>query len=73
MENKKAPSAVQEKVVQLAAGMVDVFMPCDGGGMILGYAAILVLEKGIREELPPGAAALAREIAGSIKAEMEDR
>ena len=41
--------------------------------MIMGYAAILVLEKALREELPPGAAALAHEIAGSIKAEMEDR
>lgn len=73
MGNERAPSVVQEKAAQLAAGMVDVFMPCDSVGMILGYAAILVLEKGIREELPPGAAALAREIAGSIKAEMEDR
>ena len=68
MENEKAPSAVQQEVARLAA-----LMPCSGDGMILGYAALLVLEKAIREELPPGAVALAREIAGSIKAEMEDR
>ena len=69
METEKAPSAVQEKVAQMAVGMVNVFMPCSGDGMIMGYAAILVLEKALREELPPGAAAF----AGSIKAEMEDR
>lgn len=73
MENEKAPSAVQQEVARLAARMVDLFMPCSGDGMILGYAALLVLEKAIREELPPGAVALAREIAGSIKAEMEDK
>lgn len=73
MENEKAPSAVQQEVARLAARMVDLFMPCSGDGMILGYAAILVLEKALREELPPTAAEIAREIAGSIKAEMEDR
>lgn len=73
MENEKAPSAVQQEVARLAARMVDLFMPCSGDGMILGYAALLVLERGIREDMPPAAAALAREIAGSIKAEMEDR
>lgn len=73
MENEKAHSVVQEKVAQLAAGMVNVFMPCSGDGMIMGYAAILVLEKAIREELPPSAVVLARDIAGTIKAEMEDK
>lgn len=72
MENGKAHSVVQEKVAQLAADMVNVFMPCSGDGMIMGYAAILVLEKAIREELPPSAVQLARDIAGSIKAEMEE-
>ncbi len=73
MENEKVPSAVQEKVAQMAEDMVNVFMPCSGNEMIMGYAAILVLEKALREELPPTAAEIAREIAGSIKAEMEDR
>lgn len=35
MENEKKPNAVQEKVAQLAARMVDLFMPCDGGEMII--------------------------------------
>lgn len=48
-------------------------MPCDGGEMIMGYAAILVLEKAIREDMPPSAVGLARDIAGTIKAEMEDK
>ena len=73
MENEKKPNAVQEKVAQLAARMVDLFMPCDGGEMIIGYAAILVLEKAIREDMPPTAVSLARDIAGTIKAEMEDK
>ena len=50
MENEKAPSAVQQEVARLAARMVDLFMPCSGDGMILGYAAILVLEKGKLKE-----------------------
>lgn len=73
MENEKRPNAVQEKVAQLAARMVDLFMPCDGGEMIIGYAAILVLEKAIREDMPPTAVGIARDIAGTIKAEMEDK
>lgn len=73
MENEKPNNAVQQKVAQLAARMVDLFMPCDGGEMIIGYAAILVLEKAIREDMPPTAVCLARDIAGTIKAEMEDK
>lgn len=72
MENEKPNNAVQQKVAQLAARMVDLFMPCDGGEMIIGYAAILVLEKTIREDMPT-AVGLARDIAGTIKAEMEDK
>lgn len=72
MEKEKPNNAVQQKVAQLAERMVDLFMPCDGGETIIGYAAILVLEKAIREDLPPSAVVLARDIAGTIKAEMED-
>lgn len=37
MENEKPNNAVQQKVAQLAARMADLFMPCDGGEMIIGY------------------------------------
>ena len=73
MENEKARNKLQNSIAQLAARMVDLFMPCNGTGMIRGYAAILVLEKAIREDMPPEATEVAKELAGSIKAEMEDR
>lgn len=73
MEEKKTGNSVQQNVVRLAARMASLFMPCDGAVMIMGYAAILVLEKAIREDMPPTAVGLAREIAGTIKAEMEDK
>lgn len=71
MEQKQNPSKMQEDVTRIAQEMVDAFMPCDGLGMILGYAAILVLERGIRADMPPQAAQLAREIAGTIRADMK--
>lgn len=73
MENEKPNNAVQQKVSQLAARMVDLFMPCDGEGMIIGYAAILVLEKAFREDMPLLAQGLSRDIAETIKAKMEDK
>ena len=71
MENEKPNNAVQQKVAQLTARMADLFMPCGGENMILGYTAILVLERGIREDMPPEAVKLARDIAENIKAIVE--
>lgn len=72
MEQKQNPSKMQEEIARIAQEMVDTFMPCDGRGMILGYAAVLVLERGLRADMPPQGAQLAREIAGTIRADMKE-
>ncbi len=72
MEQKQNPSKMQEEIARIAQEMVDTFMPCDGRGMILGYAAVLVLERGLRADMPPQVAQLAREIAGTIRADMKE-
>lgn len=61
----------QKEIAELATRMACTFMPCGGQDMILGYAAILVLECGIREDMPPRAVQLAKQLADSIKVEME--
>lgn len=71
MGNEKPNNAVQQKVAQLAASMTDLFMPCSGEGMVLGYTAILVLERAIREDMPTEAVNLARDMAKTVRATVE--